>query len=310
MKKNIIFILVIFFFIKFNLIAVENKILLKIDNEIITTIDVSNQINYLIAINPKIKELQDQRIFEIAKQTIIKEKIKKLEILKKIEKINIEDQYLDEYLKSKYLSLGFDDKNQFDEYLKINNLNIDKIREKISIELVWNQLIYEKFINNVKLDEEEIKNKILDQRNRKTKEYLLSELVFQISDETNVNKKYEEIRNEIEQNGFENAATIYSISDTSTSGGKIGWIKENSLNDKIKKVVMETKIGSYTKPMRIPSGFLILFVKNIKEINENLEINIKNEIAQNIEIATEQQLNDFSNIYYNKIKKDFSISEI
>lgn len=292
------------------MIAVENKILLKIDNEIITTIDVSNQINYLIAINPKIKELQDQRIFEIAKQTIIKEKIKKLEILKKIEKINIEDQYLDEYLKSKYLSLGFDDKNQFDEYLKINNLNIDKIREKISIELVWNQLIYEKFINNVKLDEEEIKNKILDQKNRKTKEYLLSELVFQISDETNVNKKYEEIRNEIEQNGFENAAIIYSVSDTSTSGGKIGWIKENSLNDKIKKVVMETKIGSYTNPMRIPSGFLILFVKNIKEINENLEINIENEIAQNIKIATEQQLNDFSNIYYNKIKKDFSISEI
>jgi len=310
MNKNIIFILVIFFFIKGNLIAVENKILLKIDNEIITTIDVSNQINYLIAINPKIKELQDQRIFEIAKQTIIKEKIKKLEILKKIEKINIEDKYLDEYLKSKYFSLGFDDKNQFDEYLKINNLNIDKIREKISIELVWNQLIYEKFINNVKLDEEEIKNKILDQRNRKTKEYLLSELVFQISDETNVNKKYEEIRNEIEQNGFENAAIIYSISDISTSGGKIGWIKENSLNDKIKKVVMETKIGSYTKPMRLPSGFLILFVKNIKEINENLEINIENEIAQNIKIATEQQLNDFSNIYYNKIKKEFSISEI
>ena len=310
MKKNIIFILVIFFFIKFNLIAVENKILLKIDNEIITTIDVSNQINYLIAFNPKIKELQDQRIFEIAKQTIIKEKIKKLEILKKIEKINIEDQYLDEYLKSKYFSLGFDDKNQFDEYLKINDLNIDKIREKISIELVWNQLIYEKFINNVKLDEEEIKNKILDQRNRKTKEYLLSELVFQISDETNVNKKYEEIRNEIEQNGFENAAIIYSISDTSTSGGKIGWIKENSLNDKIKKVVMETKIGFYTKPIRLPSGFLILFVNNIKEINQNLEINIENEIAQNIEIATEQQLNDFSNIYYNKIKKEFSISEI
>jgi len=310
MNKNIIFILVIFFFIKGNLIAVENKILLKIDNEIITTIDVSNQINYLIAFNPKIKELQDQRIFEIAKQTIIKEKIKKLEILKKIEKINIEDKYLDEYLKSKYFSLGFDDKNQFDEYLKINNLNIDKIREKISIELVWNQLIYEKFIKNVKLDEEEIKNKILDQKNRKTKEYLLSELVFQISDETNINKKYEEIRNEIEQNGFENAATIYSISDTSTSGGKIGWIKENSLNDKIKKVVMETKIGSYTKPMRLPSGFLILFVKNIKEINENLEINIENEIAQNIEIATEQQLNDFSNIYYNKIKKEFSISEI
>ena len=310
MKKNVVLILLIFLFLMNNLIAIENKILIKVENEIITTIDISNQVNYLIALNPKIKELENQKILEIAKQTIIKEKIKKLEILKKIKKIDVDDNYLDEYLKTKYQSLGLDDKNKFEIYLKSNDINILKLKEKISIEIIWNQLIYEKFIKSVKIDEEEIKSKILNKKNKITKKYLLSEIVFQTSVESNVNEKYEEIKKEINKNGFENAATIYSISDTSISGGKIGWINENSLNDKIKKIVIETNIGNYSKPIRITSGFLILFVKDIQEIEENLNINIENEIAKNIKISTEQQLSDFSNIYYNKVKKDFLLSEL
>ena len=142
MKKKIAFILFVLFFINTNLISLENRILMKVDNEIITTVDISNQINYLVSLNPKIKELENQRVFEIAKQTMIKEKIKKLEILKKIEKIDIEDKYLNEYLKTKYQSLGFEDENKFENYLKINDLTILTIKEKISIELIWNQLIY------------------------------------------------------------------------------------------------------------------------------------------------------------------------
>jgi len=309
MKKNIAFILIIFFSITTISFTFENRILIKIDNEIITTIDISNQVNYLITINPKIKELKEQKILEIAEQTIIKEKIKKLEILQRIKKIDIEDKYLYEYLKTKYQPLGFKDKNNFEDYLEINDLDISIIKEKVSIELLWNQLIYEKFSKNIKIDKEEIKNNILNKNNQKTKKYLLSEIVFQVSSDENVDQKYDEIKMEINQNGFENAATIYSVSNTSVSGGKIGWIKENSLSDKIKKAVSETEIGNYSKPVQLPSGFLILYVNDIEEINENLNLDIEKEIAQNIKILTEQQLNDFSNIYFNKIKNNFLISE-
>lgn len=310
MKKKIAFILFVLFFINTNLISLENRILMKVDNEIITTVDISNQINYLVSLNPKIKELENQRVFEIAKQTMIKEKIKKLEILKKIEKIDIEDKYLNEYLKTKYQSLGFEDENKFENYLKINDLTISTIKEKISIELIWNQLIYEKFNKSIKIDEEAIKNKILNYKNQKSKRYLLSEIVFQASDDFTIDEKYELIKSEIDQNGFENTAAQYSISNTAITGGKIGWINENSLNSNIKKVVSMIELGSYSQPIQLPSGFLILYVKDIQEINEEVDIDIEKEIAKNIKISTDQQLNDFSNIYFNKIKKNFLISEI
>lgn len=310
MKKKIAFILFVLFFINTNLISLENRILMKVDNEIITTVDISNQINYLVSLNPKIKELENQRVFEIAKQTMIKEKIKKLEILKKIEKIDIEDKYLNEYLKTKYQSLGFEDENKFENYLKINDLTISTIKEKISIELIWNQLIYEKFNKSIKIDEEAIKNKILNYKNQKSKRYLLSEIVFQASDDFTIDEKYELIKSEIDQNGFENTAAQYSISNTAITGGKIGWINENSLNSNIKKVVSMIELGSYSQPIQLPSGFLILYVKDIQEINEEVDIDIEKEIAKNIKISSDQQLNDFSNIYFNKIKKNFLISEI
>ena len=283
---------------------------MKVNNEIITTVDISNQINYLVSLNPKIKELENQRVFEIAKQTMIKEKIKKLEILKKIEKIDIEDKYLNEYLKTKYQSLGFEDENKFENYLKINDLTISTIKEKISIELIWNQLIYEKFNKSIKIDEEAIKNKILNYKNQKSKRYLLSEIVFQASDDFTIDEKYELIKSEIDQSGFENTAAQYSISNTAITGGKIGWINENSLNSNIKKVVSMIELGSYSQPIQLPSGFLILYVKDIQEINEEVDIDIEKEIAKNIKISSDQQLNDFSNIYFNKIKKNFLISEI
>jgi len=310
MKKKIAFILFVLFFINTNLISLENRILMKVNNEIITTVDISNQINYLVSLNPKIKELENQRVFEIAKQTMIKEKIKKLEILKKIEKIDIEDKYLNEYLKTKYQSLGFEDENKFENYLKINDLTILTIKEKISIELIWNQLIYEKFNKSIKIDEEAIKNKILNYKNQKSKRYLLSEIVFQASDDFTIDEKYELIKSEIDQSGFENTAAQYSISNTAITGGKIGWINENSLNSNIKKVVSMIELGSYSQPIQLPSGFLILYVKDIQEINEEVDIDIEKEIAKNIKISTDQQLNDFSNIYFNKIKKNFLISEI
>lgn len=310
MKKKIAFILFVLFFINTNLISLENRILMKVNNEIITTVDISNQINYLVSLNPKIKELENQRVFEIAKQTMIKEKIKKLEILKKIEKIDIEDKYLNEYLKTKYQSLGFEDENKFENYLKINDLTISTIKEKISIELIWNQLIYEKFNKSIKIDEEAIKNKILNYKNQKSKRYLLSEIVFQASDDFTIDEKYELIKSEIDQSGFENTAAQYSISNTAITGGKIGWINENSLNSNIKKVVSMIELGSYSQPIQLPSGFLILYVKDIQEINEEVDIDIEKEIAKNIKISSDQQLNDFSNIYFNKIKKNFLISEI
>jgi peptidyl-prolyl cis-trans isomerase SurA len=119
-----------------------------------------------------------------------------------------------------------------------------------------------------------------------------------------VNKINEEINN----NGFENAAFEHSISETAKTGGKLEWINENKLNELILKNISDLKIGDHTTPIRIPSGFLILKVEDIKEIEK--KIDIEKELNLRIRSMQNQQLNQYSNIYFNKVKKNILINEL
>ena len=116
------------------------------------------------------------------------------------------------------------------------------------------------------------------------------------------------IKKDISEKGFKNAALIHSISETSSLGGNVGWINENSLNFKIKNEILKLEINQYTKPIKVPAGFLILKVDNIKKIKKNFDIN--KEIEKIVKLKTNEQLNQFANIYFNKIKKEVTIDEL
>ena len=73
-------------------------------------------------------------------------------------------------------------------------------------------------------------------------------------------------------------------------------------------MVAKLNIGEYTKPQLIPGGFLILKLNDVKK-NE-VSVNIEDEIKKLIKIKTNQQLNQYSNIYFNKIKKNIKIEKI
>ena len=102
-----------------NLYAIENKIVLKINNEIVTSLDIKNEIQYLKSLNPSIKNLSQEKINLIGKNSLIREKIKENEILKYVENIQIEKKILDKLINNRYSKLDFSTKNQFLEYLKI-----------------------------------------------------------------------------------------------------------------------------------------------------------------------------------------------
>ena len=196
-------------------------------------------------------------------------------------------------------------KDQLQKLLKSKKIEFEIFKEKLKIEALWNQLILNKFSKNIKINKIKIKEDILKENTQM--EYLLSEIVFSVENE-NYEKKYNEIKKEINQNGFEIAASTYSISDSSQEGGKLGWIKFNSLNDNIKKEISKINKKDVTKPIIIPSGFLILkinderLVENVKDIDLEVE-NVSRFIAN-------KQLNQFSNIYFNKIKKKIDINEL
>jgi len=306
--KITVTILVIFFSttLKFAALANENKILLKVNNEIITSIDILNEISYLRSLNEKISNLENKELIEIARNSLIKDKIKKITLSKVVEKIEISDDDFKRILISNYSNIGLTNINEISEHLKKYNLKTKFIRDKLTVNAIWSQFIYDKFVKNIKIDRDKLKQDI--QKNENQTEYLLSEIVFDLEEKQTINEKFNIIKNAIEKNGFENTALIYSISETSTSGGNIGWVSENSINKKILKKITEINTNNFTKPLVIPGGYLILKV-NEKRITEK-NIKLEDELNKIIEIKTNEQLNQFSNIFLNKIKKDIIINEL
>jgi peptidyl-prolyl cis-trans isomerase SurA len=292
----------------FNNIAksVENKIIFKINNEIITTLDLLNEIKYLNTLNTDFKKFDQNKIYEISKNSLIREKIKEIELLKFYKSIKIDNEYIDRTINKIVVNANFKNINDFLEYLNKENIKLDTIKKKITIELMWNDLIVSKFLKNIKIDKEKIREDTI--KNNKQKEYLLSEIIFSIKDKEKIDKKFISISQTIKEKNFNNAALIYSISETANMGGKLGWVKENSINKKIKKELLKISIGQHTQPIVVPGGFLILKIDNIRVIN--VDKNIDNEIELIVKQKISSQLNQQSNKYFKKIKKDYLIYEL
>ncbi len=308
-KFNVFLIVFILIFLKVKeLNALENKILFKIDNQVITTIDIFEEIKFLKVFNSEINNLNEKEILEIAKNSIVRDIIKKIEILNYVDKIKIEDQFLLRFIKANYSNIGLNSIENFENYLDANSLNIEVAKEKIAIELIWNDIIFQKYNSKINIDKEKIKEEILKNPKKQTqKEISLSEIVFDITQKSEFKKKYEKIILDIEQTGFSNAALLHSISNTASSGGLIGWVKEDNLNENIKKEINSLEIGQYSKAIRTSSGFLILKIEDIK--NYEIEFDLNQKINEIIRFKTNEQLNQFSNIYFNKVKKDLNFND-
>lgn len=307
-KKKITLVIIFLLFLSKISYSQENKILFKINNEIITTQDISEQISYLIVLNSDFEKLNKKERFEISKNSLIRQKVKKIEILKRFEKIEIKDEYIEQTLKSIYLKLGFKSLKEFNTYLNKKEINLQDIKKKLIIEAMWNQLIFLKFSSKVKINEADLKKKIKNQDLEK-KSYLLSEIVFVVEKSSELNKKFELIKKTIEANGFKNAALTHSVSESAKIGGKLGWVDESSINKRLNKEISNLKINDYTQPIIIPSGFLIIKVDNIKKQKVVIK-NIDKELAKVIKNKKNDQLNQFSNIYFGKIRKNVIINEL
>jgi len=282
--------------------STETKIVHIIQNEIITNVDIKNEFKYLVALNNSLKELDKEQIIIISNQSVIREKIKKIEISKNFKEIKINDEYENLLLKNMYSNLNLKSLYEFEIYLKDYDLTLDKIKKKITIDALWNELIIKKYSSQITINEQQIRDEILNNSNIQKREYELSEIIFEIENKDELQKKYEEIKKSINKIGFKSSASIFSVSESAKTGGRIGWIGENSLNKKIKKNIIDLKIGETSEPIILSLGVLLLRVDNIK--NSKINIDRDSEFKRAINYERNRQLNQYSKIYYNKIKKN------
>ena len=292
-----------------NLNSLENKILFKVDNEIITTMDIFEEIKFLKAFNPEINNLKENELIEISKNSILRNIIKKIELRNILEELKVEDKFLSNLIVSKYSKIGIDSLEKFEIYLNDKNLDIKLIKEKFTVELIWNDYIYQKFYKKVVIDREKIKREILQSPQKEDqREFLLSEINFNATDKTDLKSKYKRIISDIEKLGFKKTALKHSNSESASNGGLIGWVKEDNLNLSIKEIISELKIGQVSKPIRTSSGFIILKIEDEKLYVSKLNINEK--VDEIIKFKTNDQLSQFSKMYFNKIKKNIIINEL
>ena len=304
-KVLLIISLIIFFNFK-NLIAVENKILFKVNNEIITTIDIYEEMRFLKTFNPEMRNLRDTELFEISKDSILRDKIKKIEIMNYVNELKVDDKFILLLIKNRYSKINIDNLENFESYLNSNNLNIKNIKEKFYIEIIWNDLVFQKFKDKVIIDKEKIKNEILLNSQREHQiELLLSEITFNVNDKKDFQNKYEKILNDIKNIGFKKTAILHSNSDTATNGGLIGWIKEDNLNQNIKEVIYNLVPGEISKPIRTSSGFIIIKIDDKKKYLS--KFNLEEKVEEVVKFKTNDQLDQFSSMYFNKLKKNLLI---
>ena len=297
---------VIFYVLLNESIAIENKIILKVENHIITSLDIFEEIKNLKFFNKNLNQIKNEEIYQIALQSILNQKIKEIEISKKFDEIKLDDEnYLNFLIESKYKSLGYETLTEFKKELTDKKINFNNFEEKIKIDILWSQIIYSKYYSKIKINEKELRKEILSKKNI-SNSYELSEIIFNIENINEVNNKYKLITEDIQKLGFDNAALKHSISTTASSGGNLGWIDEKQINSRLRNELNNTQVGNITKPIRIPGGFIILKKNDVKKTEVNL--NIEQELKKLIDYNQETQLRNYSNVYFNKIKKDLKIN--
>ena len=308
MLKNIFLLVLLSIFTFFNTITKSDVgIVVSIDQKIITNYDIQNEANYLQILNPDLKQLDKENILKLSKESLIREIIKKNEI-EKVFDFSLENPFVNEYLKNLYTKLNFTNENEFNDYIvNFSDYYLNDIKQKLKIEIAWNELIYFKYKNQINIDKEKLKIKINQLSDKTIKEYKLSEIVFMKRKNENLQDLISLIKSNILEIGFNNTANIYSISESAKFGGNIGWIDENNLSDKLVGSLEKISIGQHTDVIQLGNNFIIIKIDEIKETNSPIDKN--KELEKMIKFETNKQLNQFSRIFFDKSKINYKINE-
>lgn len=284
----------------------EVKIFKKIGNQIITNIDIENEYKYLISLNNEYQKLEKEKIFNFAKSSLLREKIKEIELTKYFD-LGVQDSFLNSKIGELYKKLGFSNSEDFQKYLDQFDLRIEDIARKIEIELKWNKLVYDKYKDRLVINEKVLKKKIIDD-SKKRNTFNLSELIFSYKTEQENKKKMTEITKSIKEIGFENTVLIFSEAESRKNSGNLGWVNELGLSKKILEKLENIDVSEITEPIQLQNAILILKLNDKKKI-EMSSINVEEELKELIKFETNKQLNIFSTIYFEKIRNKLNLNE-
>ena len=308
MKKNkiIIFIIIIFFLINGSKLYsnINNSVIVSVGNIPITQLDLLKEIK-LIAILSKVKieESNKEQLKNIAIKTLIKRKIKEIEI-NKYNILNYNTVDLKKLIARTASNIGTD-RQGLKKIIEQNNMNFTTLKNKFEIDLKWNTLIFELYKNKVALNMSEIEGKIKSEVTvtEAKVNFLLSEIEINFLKET-YKKDIDKVLSNIKKEGFESTAKKLSISNSAEYGGSIGWIDQKNLSKKIRDNIKDLKIDEVSDPI-FTDNSIIFIKKNGEKIYEKNIEEIKNRIVR---AEKEKKLQMFSKAHFSKLERTTQIN--
>ena len=266
----------------------SNKILLKVENEIITNYEVKDKIlRTLYLTNQEINQYNINKLKKRSLDSIVQLKIKKIELLKY--NLNLDQIQLTNYLNR----ISNNDILGFQENFIKNKLSYDLFLDEVKTELKWKKLIYEIYSKKISFNEDSINDELEEiiKNNKKIEEVNISEIeimVNQQSDKTSII----EIQNDIKEIGFENAALKYSISPSASQKGNLGWLNVETLSNQIYDVIYKMQPGEISEPIKKQNSILFLKI-NDRRASETNKLNVS-ELRKNL---LNQRKNELFNLY-------------
>ncbi len=287
--------------------SVNFKIIASVDEEIITNFDVLKEGRYLKVLSPNLQNFEESKLNVLGTESLIKQVIKEKEISKFID-LDQDNSIVDEYLENLISRLGYENLKDFNSsLLKNKTYTMEEVKYKIKIELFWNELIFDKYNDQISVNSEELRKKVNNIKKKEKKEFFLSEIVFKKKINEEIDFTIAQIKESIDEIGFNNTANIFSISESSKYGGKIGWINEDALSRKIYGNIVNLKNEEYSSIINVNDNFIILKVEDRRVIDNSIDRD--KELQRLIQIERSKKLDKFSRIFFNKVKTQYLINE-
>ena len=304
-KKIIFLVLISLICIEKGNTEISDALFMTVGNKPITKSDVVNEIKIILILNNESYSVEKMdELHQIAVNSIIKRSIKQIEIEKNtFLKFNNED------LEKKLIQLAINLNMDLDTLKNIcesNALDFLLIENQIKTELFWNSLIFELYRSRIKINSEEIEERLkLMQNKEQINEYLISEILIKSVEKNNLELEIEKLKNKIKIEGFENIARKLSISESSANGGMLGWVNENIMSEKVKSAIVAAPVGDVSEPILLPEGILIFKIRDKRKVKNNISL----EEAKNQLINSEKTkiLQMYSLSHYDKLRRSVSI---
>ena len=293
----------LFFFLSLffsNILANENKIIVKIDNQIITSYELKNKIlTNIILLNEELNQNNINKNKKLALDSLINSRIKR----KEFEKYNIDINKTN--ILSQLLAVSANNINALKKKFEVNNLSYEMFEEDIKIEVTWKQFIFQMYNNKVKINEKEIEKQIdkIKKNRLDIEEFRISEILISFNDETDKKNKISFINKKINENGFDDTALRYSESSSAYEKGDLGWLNAASLSDQISKIISSLNVGDISPPIENMND--VLFLKLIDKRSSKAQNINYDTLRENLINKKKNELfNLYSGSYLSKLRNN------